>query len=55
MKNILINCLAAIFSMLILTGCDSDELTELKVNKNAVTEMDPSYLFTRATLAINGE
>ena len=55
MKNILINCLAAIFSMLILTGCDSDELTELNVNKNAVTEMDPSYLFTRATLAINGE
>lgn len=55
MKNIYINCLATIFSVLISTGCDTDELVELNINKNAVTELDPSYLFTKATLSLNGE
>ncbi len=51
-KNInnLITCIAVGF--LILPSCDTDELHELNINPQAVSEIDLNYLFSAAQLGI---
>lgn len=40
---------------IVATSCSEDDLLDLNVNQNAVTEIDMSYLFSLATLNIGGE
>lgn len=48
--------ITAVFVLLFtFSACDEDKLLELNVNKNAVTDMDMSYLFSYATLRIGAE
>lgn len=55
MRNTIKRFSVLIGAIAILFGCSKDDLTELNINKNAVTEMDMSYLFTRGTLRLGGE
>lgn len=55
MKNNIKKISTLILTAGLLFGCDADKLAELNVNKNAVTEMDPSYVMSRSILAIGGE
>lgn len=42
--------LCALAAAVPLTGCDTDELHELNINPNALSEVDMNYLFTAAEL-----
>lgn len=55
MRNILKRFSLFTAVTLILLGCSKDELAELNINKNAVTDIEMSYLFTRGTLRLGNE
>jgi hypothetical protein len=55
MKNIMFKISIAICILAFSIGCSADDLADLNVNKNAVTEMDPSYVLSTSILAIGGE
>ena len=54
MRNILKYSLVLAF-FLASQACDKDKLAEMNIDKNAVTDIDMSYLLATATLRIGGE
>ena len=55
MKNKFVRIGLVLSGLLVLNACNEDNLTQLNVNENAVTSMDPAFLLTTATLRIGGE
>ena len=55
MKNKFVRIGLVLSGLLVLNACNEENLTQLNVNENAVTSMDPAFLLTTATLRIGGE
>ena len=52
MRNILKYILSTAIIFFLISGCDTDELHELNINPQAVTEIDMNYLLASAALSI---
>ena len=55
MKNIFIKLSLILLTFSLYISCSSEDLAELNIDKNSVSELDMSYLFTRGTLRIGNE
>lgn len=55
MKNIFYKVSFLLSALIITISCNNEELAELNIDKNSVSELDMSYLFTRGTLRIGNE
>ncbi len=55
MKNSILKITLALAALFVVNACNEDALIDLNTNQNAVTEMDPAFLLTTATLRIGGE
>lgn len=55
MKKILRNSVMLLTTVLVMVSCSKQKLIDLNVDPNAVTDLDMSYLVSRATLQIGGE
>ena len=52
MRHISKLILSAALGFFIVTGCDTEELQDLNINPQAVTEIDLHYLFSAAQLSM---
>ena len=52
MKDIFKLFLSGLLAILLVTGCDTDELHNLNKNPNSVSEIDMNYFFTTLALGI---
>ena len=51
MKHIIRLIKSALLIILVVAGCDTDELHQMNINPNAVNEIDVNYFFTAAELS----
>ena len=52
MKHIIKLLTSTLLIMVIIAGCDTDELHEMNINPNAVNQIDMNYFFTASLLGM---
>ncbi|MFZ9687675.1 MAG: SusD/RagB family nutrient-binding outer membrane lipoprotein, partial [Chitinophagaceae bacterium] len=55
MKNIFYKSTAWLLVVSVMISCNKQDLVDLNIDKNAVSDMDQAYLFSTGTLRIAGE